>query len=148
MSRWFSNASLNGVLVSLGTPALFNKMKILHLTLKKKWFDLIASGEKIIEYRRVKNYWRSRLIDYTAGIGRKFKDFDEIHLHNGDKKESPFMRIRWVGISVIDSKYHKPDNGEKLKGMQFTIFLGEILEIRNYDKNINAAICCDGQKEA
>jgi hypothetical protein len=23
-----------------------DKMKILHLTLKKKWFDMIASGEK------------------------------------------------------------------------------------------------------
>lgn len=26
-------------------------MEILHLTLKKKWFDLIASGSKTIEYR-------------------------------------------------------------------------------------------------
>jgi hypothetical protein len=26
-------------------------MRILHLTLKKKWFDMIASGEKREEYR-------------------------------------------------------------------------------------------------
>jgi len=30
---------------------------ILHLTVKKKWFDLIASGDKKIEYREFKSYW-------------------------------------------------------------------------------------------
>ncbi len=104
-------------------------MKILRLTLKKKWFDLIASGQKTIEYREVNDYWRARLIhkNYTD-----YKDFDEIHFRNGYKKKAPFMRIRWVGVSAINSEYHKPENGEKLKGMQFTIFLGEILEIKNH----------------
>lgn len=37
-------------------------MKILHLTLKKKWFDMIASGEKKEEYREIKPYWASRLL--------------------------------------------------------------------------------------
>lgn len=112
-------------------------MKILHLTLKKKWFDLIASGSKIIEYREVNDYWRKRLIDDLYGKNPDFKDFDEIHFRNGCRKESPFMRIRWVGIFVIDAKYHKPDNGEKLKGNQFAIFLGERLEIKNYEEKSN-----------
>lgn len=109
------------------------KKKILHLTLKKKWFDLIASGSKIIEYREINDYWRRRLIDniYVAGATPDFKDFDEIHFRNGYRKEAPFMRVRWVGIISINSKYHKPDNSEKLKGMQFAIFIGEILEARN-----------------
>lgn len=38
-------------------------MRILHLTLKKKWFDMIASGEKKEEYREIKPYWISRLVD-------------------------------------------------------------------------------------
>lgn len=37
-------------------------MKTLHLTLKKKWFDMIASGEKKEEYRELKPYWVRRLI--------------------------------------------------------------------------------------
>lgn len=37
-------------------------MKILHLTLKKKWFDMIASGEKKEEYREIKPYWEKRFI--------------------------------------------------------------------------------------
>ena len=41
-------------------------MKILHLTLKKKWFDMIASGEKKEEYREIKWYWVRRLT--TIGL--------------------------------------------------------------------------------
>jgi len=37
--------------------------KILYLILKKKWFDKIASGEKLEEYRQFKEYWYTRLIN-------------------------------------------------------------------------------------
>lgn len=37
---------------------------ILKLTLKKKWFDMILSGEKVTEYRELKPYWIKRLFDY------------------------------------------------------------------------------------
>lgn len=40
-------------------------MKTLHLTLRKKWFDLIASGEKTEEYREIKPYWVSRFVDWS-----------------------------------------------------------------------------------
>lgn len=40
-------------------------MKILHLTLKKKWFDMILSGEKKEEYREFKEYWKKRLDWYN-----------------------------------------------------------------------------------
>lgn len=39
-------------------------MKTLHLVLKAKWYDMIASGEKKEEYREVKPYWEKRLLDY------------------------------------------------------------------------------------
>lgn len=42
--------------------------KILHLTLKKKWFDMIKSGDKREEYRDIKPYWASRLIDASWTI--------------------------------------------------------------------------------
>lgn len=38
-------------------------MKTLHLVLKAKWYDMIASGEKKEEYREIKPYWKKRLID-------------------------------------------------------------------------------------
>lgn len=36
-------------------------MKTLDLVLKRKWFEMIASGEKTEEYREIKPYWESRL---------------------------------------------------------------------------------------
>ncbi len=38
------------------------KEEILHITLSKKWFDMILSGEKLEEYRGIKDYWARRLL--------------------------------------------------------------------------------------
>lgn len=46
--------------------------KVLHLVLKGKWYDMIASGEKKEEYRELKPYWEKRLLDYAA-IVRNYK---------------------------------------------------------------------------
>lgn len=35
---------------------------ILPLVLKGKWYDMIASGEKLEEYREAKPYWRKRIL--------------------------------------------------------------------------------------
>lgn len=40
--------------------------KVLYLSLKKKWFDLIKSGVKKEEYREIKPFWEKRLLDYKA----------------------------------------------------------------------------------
>lgn len=69
--------------------------KILHLTLKKQWFDMIASGEKREEYRETKLYWRQRLED-----GDQFKHYDVIKFRNGYKSDSPAMFVRLVGIEI------------------------------------------------
>lgn len=36
-------------------------MKILDLPLKKEWYNMIESGEKLEEYREIKSYWKKRL---------------------------------------------------------------------------------------
>ncbi len=89
-------------------------MKILHLTLKKKWFDLIASGEKKQEYRENKPYWQSRLHGKT---------FDEVHFRNGYSKDAPFMRVDCGDIYL-----------ENLSGSTFVIELGDVLEIVNENR--------------
>lgn len=38
-------------------------METLYLPLKKKWFDMIKSGEKKEEYREITDYYRSRLFE-------------------------------------------------------------------------------------
>ena len=39
------------------------EQRILHLTLNKKWYDKIASGEKLEEYRDIKEYWYPRFVN-------------------------------------------------------------------------------------
>lgn len=43
-----------------------NAMKICHLILKHKYYDLIDSGKKTIEYRDNTPYWRKRILDADA----------------------------------------------------------------------------------
>jgi len=64
-------------------------MRILHLTLKKKWFDMIASGEKREEYREMKPYWHNRLIGKT---------YDAIQFRNGYAKDSPKMIVEFKEV--------------------------------------------------
>lgn len=42
--------------------------KVLYLPLKKKWFDLIKSGEKKEEYREIKLYYEKRLLDFKSMV--------------------------------------------------------------------------------
>ena len=98
-------------------------MKNLHLTLKKKWFDLIASGEKTVEYREYKPYWEKRLVG---------KEFQEVHFRNGYRKDSPFMRVECLGIFMFlmdRGLRFPPRHGEKLNDWQFAIRLGKVLEV-------------------
>lgn len=37
--------------------------KVLVLSVSKQWFDMIVSGEKKEEYREIKTYWVTRLMD-------------------------------------------------------------------------------------
>lgn len=90
--------------------------RILHLTLKKKWFDLIKSGEKTVEYRTVKEYWTCRLLDESSNV----KVYDEIYFKNGYSKDCPFMRVEWLGVK-------KEQFGRELC---YAIKLGKVLEVK------------------
>lgn len=68
--------------------------RILHLHLKGKWWDLIASGEKSHEFREATPYWAKRLVG---------KAYDEVRLHRGYPKngdESKTLRRRWGGVEL------------------------------------------------
>lgn len=106
-------------------------MKTLHLTLKKKWFDMIASGEKKEEYREIKTYWESRLIDrgviddvsmleFTSGKG--LKQFDTVTIRNGCSKSDPTMTLQCLGIHIGGAK---PEWSDNWQGHVFIIRLGD-----------------------
>lgn len=101
---------------------------ILRLTVKKRWFDLIASGEKKEEYREVKPYWFERLVfehnkvfAYCTGYTYKsrlfrnegvdhicrnkqsmfgFKPFDFVEIKNGYSKNAPTVLVECKGIEI------------------------------------------------
>lgn len=74
-------------------------MKILKLTLKKKWFDLIKSGIKTEEYREIKQYWQTRL--QTNGYHRfEFKKFNRVQFTNGYNKNSPQITVECLNILI------------------------------------------------
>ena len=50
-----------------GLLCIFEQLKderILHLTLKREWYEMIASGEKREEYRTINKFWHKRLVDH------------------------------------------------------------------------------------
>lgn len=94
--------------------------RILHLTLIKQWFDLVASGRKLSEFRRIKPYWEKRF--YKSICTKEFKDFDEIHFKNGYSKTAPSMRIELLGFG------YKEFMGEQC----FELRLGRVLELKHY----------------
>lgn len=111
-------------------------MKILHLTLKKMWFDLIKSGVKTEEYREIKPYWAMRLcnktmfdihdgkvIIYRSLIIKTLKHFDTIRFTNGYGKNAPSFDIECLGISIGQGNSELGAPNEQV----FIISLGKIL---------------------
>ena len=71
-------------------------MRVLHLIVKRKWFNLIKSGKKTTEYRRICPHWESRLIDKNGRIIQ----FDEVHFTNGYHGNSPKVKCVWKGMKI------------------------------------------------
>jgi hypothetical protein len=66
-------------------------MNTLQLTLKKKWFDMIASSKKREEYREIKPYWTKRL---------RNKEYNFIKFKNGYTKDSSIITVELKSIST------------------------------------------------
>ncbi len=102
--------------------------KILHLTLTRKWFDMILSGEKKEEYRDQKRYWATRLIESGKCPYYTFKDFDCILFRNGYAKDAPEMYVEFKGTTM--------DRGRKDWGAvegehYYVIKLGKVISTTN-----------------
>ena len=87
-------------------------MKTLHLTLIKKWFDAIFSGEKTEEYREIKPYWIPKLA---------FQTWDRISFRNGYASDAPTMLVECHGMRLAEFQ------GNPV----FALKLGKILEVKN-----------------
>lgn len=96
---------------------------MLTLPIKKKWFDMILSGEKKEEYREIKPYYTSRLYGraYEHNVKRGFiKECDtekEIILRNGYSSNSPSIKCK----VLITKGYGKEEWGAEPNKMYYVL---------------------------
>lgn len=89
-------------------------METLKLVLKRKWFDMIASGEKKEEYRDLTKYWTKRILkDYPWLM---------VTFYLGYAKDRPSMTFTIASITVGEGK---PEWGAESWKRYFVIKLGE-----------------------
>ena len=99
--------------------------KILHLVLKRKWWDMISIGEKKEEYREICDYWIKRLIEgeyYGSNYVDRYKPFKNVCFHLGYTHTTMTFRI-----VLIRQGYGIPQWGGS-KERVFIIALGERIE--------------------
>jgi hypothetical protein len=99
-----------------------NNVKILHLTIKKEWFNQILAGTKTSEFREIKKYWSNRLLNKDG----TFKEYDVIYFKNGFNPDSPYLIIELNEIRIFKEKISL-FKSEKF----YELVLGKILETGN-----------------
>jgi hypothetical protein len=98
----------------------------LHLILKGKWYDMIASGVKPEEYRDLTEYWIKRLLILTKDgekichyFGRleqeriiNFKDYSHVCFHRGYTSTTMIFEIEGFTIGKGNPEWGAPEDME------------------------------------
>ena len=85
-------------------------MKTLHLVLKHKWYDKIASGEKTSEYRACSPYWNRRFAgnkDSTRIHLRQFI-YKTVVFHKGYTAETMEFEIKSIRFTTEKNDLNLP----------------------------------------
>ena len=93
---------------------------LLHLPLKREWYDMIASGEKREEYRDHKPYWNVRIQNAIAESKPIVAAFSL-----GRHRATMFFDVS--AIKAVCGSNH-PEWGEP-KDLHYVIALGERIEL-------------------
>ena len=102
-------------------------MKTLTLSLKKKWYDMIASGEKTEEYRELTPYWRKRLCHLVWKDVDKYyqiRHFNAVTFTLGYPKKDDMSRRMTFKTNGIHIGTGKPEWGAEDGKKYFVIKLG------------------------
>lgn len=101
---------------AVACPVDRNVRRVLHLTLKRRWFDMIASGQKREEYREIKPYWSKRLPG---------QDYDAVQFRNGYSATAPAMmfELLWIDRGQGVLEWGAPDGQEV-----YILRLGDMLQ--------------------
>ncbi len=99
---------------------------ILDLSLTYHWFDEIAAGRKLEEYRELTDFYRSRLyVPLNQWHGTNiFRHYDAVRFHRGQGSPTT-MLVECIGIRI---GYGREDWGAPKGKQVFVIQLGNIIE--------------------
>lgn len=111
---------------------------MLTLPIKKKWFDMIKSGEKKEEYREIKPYWSTRFNNEVILLASELtkKELEELFINeevqctyvifrNGYSKNSPQIKCK-VKILV---GYGKEEWGAEPNKLYYVLKILSVEEI-------------------
>ena len=99
---------------------------MLILPIKKKWFDMILSGQKKEEYREIKPYWTKRLLKYYHRYITKQTIFN-IKFRNGYGNDKPTITCK---VALRKGK-GKQEWGAEQGKEYYILEILEILEVQN-----------------
>ena len=107
---------------------------ILNLTISRRWFDMIASGEKCEEYRTASN--RQVANAYCRAInGGGFDGAPLMVLRAGYRMDSPALAVEVVGMDIRGAhEVRHPEWGERRGDARFVIALGIVRVCGNYSQ--------------
>lgn len=106
---------------------------MLILLIKKKWFDMIKSGEKKEEYREIKPYYTTRFDnilyqyfkDENGNILCNHVDYFDVIFRNGYRKDSPEIKCK-VHIS---KGYGNPEWGAEPNKLYYVLEILSVEEV-------------------
>lgn len=105
---------------------------MLVLPIKKKWFDMIVSGEKKEEYREIKPYYDSRFKNFMPRSTNFKNEYIAatffVVFRNGYDYSSPSVKCK----CTVDIETGKKEWGA-IPGQQYYVLkILEIMEVRNH----------------
>ena len=102
---------------------------ILHIPIKREFFDAILAGTKKEEYRDFSPFWISRLATVNErGEVDGFREYDFVRFRNGYNPNSPVMDVAFKK-TIIEEFTDVPEDSEHR--FCFAIVLGEVLQTEN-----------------
>ncbi|MCL2328427.1 MAG: hypothetical protein FWC39_07930 [Bacteroidetes bacterium] len=105
-------------------------MKTLHLTLSKKPFEVMITGEKKVEFRKTSEWIKNRLLDKNGNQ----KAYDVIKFTNGYGNDKPYFVAEYNSFIInIRTKTIEYSNGLNITAEygDIEIYLGDIIEKGN-----------------
>ena len=78
------------------------------LTLKKRWFDVMVTGEKFVEFRKKTSYWDKRLLDKHG----KVRQFQYVEFQCGYRLPLRRFKAPFLGLCIVTEHAEQWSNGE------------------------------------